>query len=73
MVLGDTVHCPLELTDPDFSLMADMDQKLADRTRERIAREMEGGDVQASAPHFPDLKFGRMLPGAGRRGWTFSS
>ena len=72
MVLGDTVHCPLELTDPEFSLMADMDQSLADRTRERIAREIEGGDVQVSAPHFPDLKFGRMLPGTGRRGWTFT-
>jgi glyoxylase-like metal-dependent hydrolase (beta-lactamase superfamily II) len=72
LILGDTVHCPLELTDPDFSLMADMDQALADRTRDAIKRELDGGDVLANAPHFPGLRFGRMLPGQGRRGWSFA-
>ena len=71
MILGDTVHCPLELTDPDFSLMADMDQALADRTRAAIRRESEGGSVSVSSPHFPGLQFGRMLPGQGRRSWMF--
>ncbi len=73
MVLGDAVHCPLELTDPDFSLMTDMDQALADRTRERIRREIEGGDVLVGAPHFPELQFGRMLPGRGKLGWMFNT
>jgi glyoxylase-like metal-dependent hydrolase (beta-lactamase superfamily II) len=71
LILGDAVHCPLELTDPDFSLMADMDQVLADRTREAIRREMETGAVSVSAPHFPGLQFGRMLSGQGRRRWSF--
>lgn len=73
MILGDTVHCPLELMDPEFSLMADMDQALADRTREAIRREMEGDRVKVAAPHFPGLQFGRMLPGQGRMGWTFEA
>lgn len=73
MILGDTVHCPLELTDPDFSLLADMDQALADRTRAAIRRELEGGHVSAAAPHFPGLQFGRMLPGQGKQGWLFDS
>lgn len=72
LILGDTVHCPLELTDPDFSLMADMDQALADRTREAILHELEDGSAIAGAPHFPGLAFGRMLPGQGRAGWLFS-
>ena len=72
LILGDTVHCPLELTDPDFSLMADMDQALADRTREAIRRELEDGQVLAAAPHFPGLQFGRLLSGEGRRRWLFT-
>ena len=71
MILGDTVHCPLELMDPEFSLMADMDQALADRTRVAIRREMEGGNVAVAAPHFPGLQFGRLLPGQGKMGWMF--
>lgn len=73
LILGDTVHCPLELTDPEFSLMGDMDQALADRTREAVARELEDGTTVAGAPHFPGLAFGRMLPGQGRAGWLFTT
>ena len=73
MILGDAVHCPLELMDNEFSLMGDMDQALADRTREKIAREIEGTDTAVSAPHFDGLRFGRLLSGEGRRGWTFET
>lgn len=73
MILGDTVHCPLELMDPEFSLMADLDQALADRTRAAIRREMDGGKVAVTAPHFPGLQFGRLLPGEGKMGWMFDS
>jgi glyoxylase-like metal-dependent hydrolase (beta-lactamase superfamily II) len=73
MILGDTVHCPLELMNPEFSLMADMDQALADRTREAIRREMDGADIKVTAPHFPGLQFGRLLPGAGKVGWSFEA
>jgi glyoxylase-like metal-dependent hydrolase (beta-lactamase superfamily II) len=73
MILGDTVHCPLELMDPEFSLMADMDQAMADRTRTAIRREMDGGNVTVAAPHFPGLQFGRLLPGEGKMGWMFEA
>jgi glyoxylase-like metal-dependent hydrolase (beta-lactamase superfamily II) len=71
LVLGDTVHCPLELTLPEFALMSDMDQALADRTRDMIRRELDDGATVASAPHFSGLRFGRLLPGGGQRGWVF--
>lgn len=72
MLLGDVVHCPLQLTDPDFSVMADIDGALADRQRERVYREMvEDPALAVAASHFPELRFGRILEGKGRAGWTF--
>ena len=72
MLLGDVVHCPLQLTDPDFAVMADIDRELADRQRERVYREMICDDrLAVAAAHFPDLRFGRLLEGKGRAGWTF--
>jgi glyoxylase-like metal-dependent hydrolase (beta-lactamase superfamily II) len=71
MLLGDVVHCPLELMDDDFNLLADYDQAMADRLRQAYARELEGSDILVSAAHFPGLHFGRLLPGQGVRRWTF--
>lgn len=73
MLLGDVVHCPLQLTDLDFSVMADIDQALADRQRERVYREIVGEDIAVAGAHFPGLRFGRVLEGQGRAGWVFSS
>jgi glyoxylase-like metal-dependent hydrolase (beta-lactamase superfamily II) len=71
MLLGDMVHCPLELSDDDFDLLVDVDMELAQRTRVAYARELEGGDIRVAASHFPELRFGRLLRGEGRRRWTF--
>jgi glyoxylase-like metal-dependent hydrolase (beta-lactamase superfamily II) len=73
MVLGDMVHCPLELMDDDFNLIGDHDQQVANQLREAYAREIEGTDVRVAASHFPGLQFGRLLPGEGVRHWTFDS
>jgi glyoxylase-like metal-dependent hydrolase (beta-lactamase superfamily II) len=72
VLLGDIVHCPLELQDDDVTAVYDVDPELANRTRAAIARELEGTDTHIGAAHFPDLRFGRLLPGEGRRGWVFS-
>jgi glyoxylase-like metal-dependent hydrolase (beta-lactamase superfamily II) len=71
LLLGDVIHCPLELMDDDFNLLVDHDQELANRVREAYARELEGTDVAVSAAHFPGLRFGRLLAGEGTRRWTF--
>ena len=39
MLLGDMVHCPLELSEDDFDLLVDVDMELAQRTRVAYARE----------------------------------
>jgi len=72
MLLGDVVHCPLQLTDLDFSVMADIDPALANKQRERVYREIVGDQIPVAAAHFPGLRFGRVLEGQGRSGWVYS-
>jgi len=71
MLLGDVVHCPAELLSDDWEMIGDVDKQLAKRSREALARELEGSDIPAAASHFPGLKFGRLLAAEGRRQWTF--
>jgi glyoxylase-like metal-dependent hydrolase (beta-lactamase superfamily II) len=71
LLLGDIIHCPLELMDDDFNLLVDHDQELANRVREAYARELEGSDIPVAAAHFPGLRFGRLLPGEATRRWTY--
>jgi glyoxylase-like metal-dependent hydrolase (beta-lactamase superfamily II) len=71
MLLGDVVHCPAELLSDDWEMIGDVDRQLALRTREALARELEGSDVPAAATHFPGLQFGRLLRGEGSRRWVF--
>jgi glyoxylase-like metal-dependent hydrolase (beta-lactamase superfamily II) len=71
MLLGDVVHCPAELLSNDWEAIGDVDPKLAQRSREALARELEGANIPAAAAHFPGLRFGRLLAAEGRRRWTF--
>src|SRR4051794_7189155 len=67
MLLGDVVHCPVELMDDEWAGMADVDSDLARRTRIALARELEGSDVPVAAAHFPGMRFGRLLRGEADR------
>lgn len=72
VLLGDVVHCPIELTDDDWGTIGDVDAELAVRTRARFARELENGDAHVSAAHFTELRFGRLVVGRDhRRQWGF--
>ena len=71
LLLGDVVHCPVELMENEWEAIVDVDPALARRTRQALAEELEGAGVPVAAAHFPGLRFGRLLPGAGRRHWTF--
>ena len=70
MLLGDVVHCPAELLGDDWEAVSDVDKELASRSREALARELEGTDIPAAAAHFPGLQFGRLLAAQGRRQWV---
>lgn len=71
LLLGDVVHCPVELLENDWVAIGDVDRQLAARTREALAKEMEGTDIPMAATHFEGLRFGRLLAGNGRRQWVF--
>ena len=71
MLLGDVVHCPAELLSDDWEMIGDVDKELARRSREALARELEGSAIPVAATHFPGLQFGRLLTAQGRRRWTF--
>jgi glyoxylase-like metal-dependent hydrolase (beta-lactamase superfamily II) len=71
MLLGDVVHCPVELLDDEWAGMADVDPDLALRTRTALVRELEHSEIPAAAAHFPGLQFGRLLSGTGNRAWVF--
>ena len=68
-LLGDAVECPLQLEEPDFSVLSDVDPALAARTRELLWRELEGSDALVGAAHFPGLELGRVLTGGTGRRW----
>jgi glyoxylase-like metal-dependent hydrolase (beta-lactamase superfamily II) len=68
MIFGDIITCPFQIEAPEGEAMADMDKKLAAATRERMLRELDG-DTLVGGPHFPGLRFGRVLMGQGRRYW----
>jgi len=70
MLLGDVVHCPVELVDDEWASLSDVDPDLALRTRIALNRELEGSDVPVAAAHFPGLQFGRLLRAEGRRRWV---
>ncbi len=70
LLLGDVVHCPVELLDDEWAGVGDVDPELAHRTRVALTRELEGTDTPLAAAHFPGLIFGRLLKGEGRRNWV---
>lgn len=70
LLLGDVVHCPVELLDEEWGGVGDVDPELAKRTRNALAREIEGTDVPVAAAHFPGLVFGRLLAANGQRQWV---
>jgi glyoxylase-like metal-dependent hydrolase (beta-lactamase superfamily II) len=70
LLLGDVVHCPVELLDDEWGGVGDADPELAKRTRAALTRELEGTDTPVAAAHFPGLVFGRLLAANGRRNWV---
>ncbi|MHB8575075.1 MAG: MBL fold metallo-hydrolase [Dehalococcoidia bacterium] len=70
LLLGDVVHCPVELLESEWGGLGDVDPALAKRTKNALARELEGTDTPISAAHFPGMQFGRLLSAEGRRRWV---
>jgi glyoxylase-like metal-dependent hydrolase (beta-lactamase superfamily II) len=72
MILGDAVHCAVELLDDDWTRIGDVDPDLARRTRAALVRELAGTSTVVAGAHFPGMRFGRVLPGEGVRRWVMA-
>jgi glyoxylase-like metal-dependent hydrolase (beta-lactamase superfamily II) len=66
-LLGDAVHCPTQIEEPDWVNMYDVDPAMAAAARAALWDELEEGGHPFTAAHFPGLEFGRLLRGQGRR------
>jgi glyoxylase-like metal-dependent hydrolase (beta-lactamase superfamily II) len=66
LLLGDSIYCPLQLTETDWAISVDVDPKLARATRERYVRALEDDGGIGVGCHFPELRAGRILGG----GWV---
>ena len=60
----------LALIDDEWAGLGDVDPELAKRTKNALAREIEGTDIPVAAAHFPGMVFGRLLAANGRRSWV---
>lgn len=64
LFLGDALACPLQMEAIEVEALADFDRELGIKTRDRIMAELNHGDL-VSGPHFPDVRFGRILTASG--------
>ncbi|MGH3492396.1 MAG: MBL fold metallo-hydrolase [Sciscionella sp.] len=69
IIMGDVMHCPAQLLEPDWSVLFDVDAALARSTRDGLLAELEGSDTVLGCSHFPDSVFGRVVQATGRRLW----
>ena len=70
LLIGDVVHCPIQLVEDEWGVLYDVDPDLARRTRQRLINELEGGQTPVAGAHFPGAQFGRLLQAEGRRRWV---
>ena len=67
MLLGDAIICPIQLDEPSWQSLGDLDPNLAARVRSRLFRGLEDPSTLAAGAHFPEPQFGRVLVGQARR------
>jgi glyoxylase-like metal-dependent hydrolase (beta-lactamase superfamily II) len=60
IVVGDAVHCPLELTHQDLTFHFDLDPALARRSRAKLRAELRKPDTWYFGTHFPQPLVGRL-------------
>lgn len=70
VILGDVMHCQVQVSETHWSFAFDADPAQAIDTRERVLKELEDGRTLLAGGHFAGNVFGRVLPPAARRTWA---
>jgi glyoxylase-like metal-dependent hydrolase (beta-lactamase superfamily II) len=72
LLIGDVAHSVVELTEPEWEAVFDVDPAAARAARAALAADLTGsGDLIAPA-HLPGLRFGRLIAVDGRRRWMYA-
>ncbi|MGY1796403.1 MBL fold metallo-hydrolase [Geodermatophilus sp. SYSU D00525] len=66
VLLGDAITCPVQLAEPGWRSMGDVDAALADRTRRRLWQVLGEEGTSGVGAHFPQLARGRVTRSGGR-------
>lgn len=61
VLLGDVVHSVVELTEPDWDVVFDVDPVAAKAVRARLADELVDTPDLVAGAHFPGLRLGRLV------------
>ena len=69
MVLGDAIHHPAEVTEPEWESTFDMDRQQAIATRKRLLDQAEAGDMGLLNGHFMPPGYGKIARADGKRYW----
>ena len=67
LLLGDIVHSVVELAEPDWEAVFDVDPVAARAARNQLADEVADTPDLVVGAHFPELRFGRVLRAGGAR------
>lgn len=69
LLIGDVAHSVVELAEPDWEAVFDVDKRAAQAVRDALARETVDTDTYVVPAHFPRMAFGRIIsvPDGGRR------
>lgn len=70
LLIGDVAHSVVELEEPDWQAVFDVDPVAAQAMRKRIADEVTDTDDLVVPAHLPGLAFGRIVTVGGRRRFT---
>ncbi|MCL4422515.1 MAG: MBL fold metallo-hydrolase [Actinobacteria bacterium] len=71
LLIGDIAHCVIELTDPTWEAVFDVNPTAARATRAILSDEVAGSPDALAAAHFPGLRFGRLITVEGKRRFVF--
>ncbi|MET7990167.1 MBL fold metallo-hydrolase [Amycolatopsis sp. NPDC005232] len=67
LLLGDVAHSTVELTDPTWEAIFDVDRAAARKVRAGLIEELTDSSDAVAGAHFPGLRFGRVVTVSGER------
>ncbi|ABW12289.1 beta-lactamase domain protein [Parafrankia sp. EAN1pec] len=70
IILGDVMHCQVQVMESHWSFAFDVDPERGVATREQLLKELENENTVLAGGHFASTVFGRVLPRAAKRAWA---